>query len=108
MSLSATELNQSFGELMDRVEILRSRTAISELSGGLTNRNLKVSTPEGTYVVRISSNQSSLLSIDRDSEFENSKLAAEVGIGATVYDYVPGGGLLVIGFLQVQCWIVLE
>ena len=93
------ELNQSFGELMDRVEILRERTDISELSGGLTNRNLKVSTPERTYVVRISSNQSSLLSIDRDSEFENSKLAAEVGIGAPVYGYLPGGGLLVIGFL---------
>ena len=97
--MSATELNQSFGELIDRVEILRGRTAISELSGGLTNRNLKVSTPDATYVVRISSNQSSLLSIDRDSEFANSKLAAEVGIGAPVYDYLPGGGLLVIGFL---------
>ena len=84
---------------MDRVEILRERTDISELSGGLTNRNLKVTTPERTYVVRISSNQSSLLSIDRDSEFENSKLAAEVEIGAPVYGYLPGGGLLVIGFL---------
>ncbi len=99
MTLSALELEKIFGELLDRVDILRGRTEISELSGGLTNRNLKVSTPSGTYVARVSSNDSQLLEIDRQSEFENSKLAAEVAIAAPVYDYVPGGGLLVIGYL---------
>ena len=97
--MSALELEKIFGELLDRVDILRGRTEISELSGGLTNRNLKVSTPSGTYVARVSSNDSQLLEIDRQSEFENSKLAAEVAIAAPVYDYVPGGGLLVIGYL---------
>lgn len=99
MTLSALELEKIFGELLDRVDILRGRTEISELSGGLTNRNLKVSTPSATYVARVSSNDSQLLEIDRQSEFENSKLAAEVAIAAPVYDYVPGGGLLVIGYL---------
>ena len=99
MTLSALELEKIFGELLDRVDILRGRTEISELSGGLTNRNLKVSTPSGIYVARVSSNDSQLLEIDRQSEFENSKLAAEVAIAAPVYDYVPGGGLLVIGYL---------
>lgn len=99
MTLSALELEKIFGELLDRVDILRGRTEISELSGGLTNRNLKVSTPSGTYVARVSSNDSQLLEIDRQSEFENSKLAAEMAIAAPVYDYVPGGGLLVIGYL---------
>lgn len=97
--MSALELEKIFGELLDRVDILRGRTEISELSGGLTNRNLKVSTPSGTYVARVSSNDSQLLEIDRQSEFENSKLAAEMAIAAPVYDYVPGGGLLVIGYL---------
>ena len=97
--MSALELEKIFGELLDRVDILRGRTEISELSGGLTNRNLKVSTPSATYVARVSSNDSQLLEIDRQSEFENSKLAAEVAIAAPVYDYVPGGGLLVIGYL---------
>jgi len=99
VTLSALELEKIFGELLDRVDILRGRTEISELSGGLTNRNLKVSTPSGTYVARVSSNDSQLLEIDRQSEFENSKLAAEMAIAAPVYDYVPGGGLLVIGYL---------
>ena len=100
MTLSANPLDKTFGELLDRVDILRSRTDISELTGGLTNRNLKISTPNGTYVARISSNESTMLYIDRESEFINSQLAAEVGIGAPVYDYLPGGGLLVIGFLE--------
>ncbi len=100
MSLSATQLEVSFGALLDKVPRLRSRTEISELSGGLTNRNLKVSTESGIYVARISSNESSLLSIDRSAEYQNSMIAADAGVGAPVYDYLPGEGLLVIGFLS--------
>jgi thiamine kinase-like enzyme len=99
VSLSAIELNKQFSVLLDRVELLRDRTNLSELSGGLTNRNLKVETPHGNYVARISSNESDLLAIDRRSEYENSKLAAAVNIGAPVFEYLPGDGLLVIGFL---------
>ena len=65
----------------------------------MTNRNLKVITPAGDYVARISSNKSALLSIDRRAEYENSKIAAKVGVGAPVYDFLPEFGLLVIGFL---------
>jgi thiamine kinase-like enzyme len=99
VSLSAIELNKDFGALLDRVELLRDRTNLSELSGGLTNRNIKVETPHGNYVARISSNESDLLAIDRKSEYANSKLAAEMNIGAPVYEYLPNDGLLVIGFL---------
>ena len=99
MSLSAPELEQQFGALLNRIDRLQNRTDISELSGGLTNRNLKVTTPDGIYVARISSNESGLLAIDRASEYENSKISAEVGIGAPVYDYLPGEGLLVIGYI---------
>jgi thiamine kinase-like enzyme len=99
VNLSSAELNQDFGALLDRVELLRDRTNLSELSGGLTNRNLKVETPHGNYVARISSNESDLLAIDRKSEYENSKLAADASIGARVYEYLPNDGLLVIAFL---------
>jgi thiamine kinase-like enzyme len=99
MSLSATQLEHSFGALLNRVPRLRNRSEISELSGGLTNRNLKVTTESGIYVARISSNESNLLSIDREAEYRNSIIAAEAGVAAPVYDYLPGAGLLVIGFL---------
>jgi len=99
MAVSAAELEKLFGDTLNQSEFLNGRSNLIELSGGLTNRNLKVETPNGDFVARISSNESSLLSIDRDNEFNNSKLAASVGIGAPVYDYKAEFGLLVIGFL---------
>ena len=36
---------------------------------------------------------------DRDAEFENSKRAAAAGVGAPVIDYLPGRGILVVGYL---------
>ncbi len=99
MNKTERELELLFGDLLNQVPRLLSRTSISELSGGLTNRNLLVETNSGKYVARISSNDSSLLSIDRDAEYENSKRAAENNIGAPVFDYLAGQGLLVIGYL---------
>ena len=99
MSLSVAQLEDSFGALLDKVPQLRGRSDLSELSGGLTNRNLKVTTDSGVYVARISSNESNLLSIDRTAEYKNSIIAAAAGVGAPVFDYLPEDGLLVIGFL---------
>ena len=93
-------LEATYGVLLNQVEVLKERPSIIELSGGLTNRNLLIENSTGKYVARISSNSSSLLSIDRGAEFENSKLAAAAGIAAPVIDYLPGQGLLVIGFLE--------
>jgi thiamine kinase-like enzyme len=94
------ELEGLFGSLLDQVDLLRNRTDVSELSGGLTNRNLLVHCGDVKYVARISSNSSSLLSIDRESDFNTSKIAAGAQVGAPVHGYLPGKGLLVIGFLE--------
>lgn len=93
-------LEKMYGSLLDQVPRLRSRESLRELSGGLTNRNLLVQNGQNKYVARISSNSSALLSIDRESEYQNSKIAADVGIAAPVLDYLPGQGLLVIGYLE--------
>jgi thiamine kinase-like enzyme len=94
-----SQSSHEYDNLLNKVPRLQNRTAVTELSGGLTNRNLKVSTPTGDYVARISSNKSSLLAIDRRSEYENSKIAAGIGVGAPVFDYLPDFGLLVIGYI---------
>jgi thiamine kinase-like enzyme len=96
----ASALESEFAELFNKVERLKSRTSISELSGGLTNRNFRIDTPEGNYVARISSNSSSLLSIDRGSEFVNSTIAGKGRVGAEVLDYLPGEGLLLISYIK--------
>ncbi len=93
-------LEEEFSTLFNKVPRLHSRTSIVELSGGLTNRNFLVETPDTKYVARISSNSSSLLSIDRGSEFTNSTIAGKGGVGAEVLDYLPGEGLLLISYIK--------
>jgi thiamine kinase-like enzyme len=87
--------------LLDRVPSLavHPRTA-EELPGGLTNRNYKVTTPGGVFVARVWSAGSELLAIDRGSEYRNSVIAADAGVGAPVIEYRPGDGVLVIGYIQ--------
>ena len=94
-----SQSSHEYDNLLNKVPRLQNRIAVTELSGGLTNRNLKVSTPTGDFVARISSNKSSLLAIDRQSEYENSKIAAGIGVGAPVFAYLPDFGLLVIGYI---------
>ena len=38
----ARELEATFGALLDQVELVKNRTSVTELSGGLTNRNLAI------------------------------------------------------------------
>ena len=62
---------------LDRLECLAGRPRnVQMLSGGLTNTNVRVTTSDLDVVVRISSKDSSMLAIDRDAEFPNSKAAA--------------------------------
>ena len=89
-----------YGARLNKIPRLQNRSNIFELKGGLTNTNLAIDTPTGRYVARLSSNESNELAIDRESEYRNSRIAAEVGIGAPVHDYLPGEGVLVIGFLE--------
>jgi len=86
---------------LDSVACLRGREReVEELPGGLTNVNLKVTTEDGSVVVRIAQAGSELLAIDRDAEHRNSEAAAEAGVGAPVVEYVADPGLLVVGFIE--------
>ena len=72
---------------------------VSQLPGGLTNLNYKVTTPDGEFVARIFSDGGDLLAIDRDHEYQNSLLAAAAGVGAPVIEYRPEDRVLVLGFV---------
>jgi len=88
--------------LLERVEALRGRPCTVEpLPGGLTNRNYKVTTADGTFVLRHSSQASAdELAVDRRAEYENSVRASAAGVGAPVVEFLPDDGVLVIGFLE--------
>ncbi len=71
------------------------------LPGGLTNRNYRVVTAaRREVVVRVSSEQSALLHIDREAEQRNAKSAARAGVGPIVTGYLPGRGVLVIEWIE--------
>jgi thiamine kinase-like enzyme len=91
--------DRQLDELLDSIPCTAGRPrTVENLTGGLTNRNLKVSTPDGVVVVRIPVAGPGLLGIDRDHEYANSVAAAQAGVGAPVLHYRPGVGLAV-GFL---------
>jgi thiamine kinase-like enzyme len=88
--------------LLERVAVLRGQACrVEPLPGGLTNKNYKVSTSNGTYVLRHSTPSSAdELAVDRRAEYENSVRAAAAGVGAPVVEFLPEVGVLVIGFLE--------
>lgn len=96
-SLSDSELN---GRL-DQMAVLAGRErTVTDLEGGLTNRNVKITTSDAVYVARCSGSSSDLLAIDRDAEYANSRAAEAAGVGAPVIDYRPDLGILLIGYLN--------
>jgi thiamine kinase-like enzyme len=91
----------SLDNVLDLVpELAEAERTVADLEGGLTNRNYKVTTADGAYVVRRWSDDGALLSIDRDNEHQNSVAAAEAGIGAPVVAYLPEEKALVIEFIE--------
>ncbi len=93
-------LDADLDALFDQVPSLAGRTSVAELPGGLTNRNFKIVTPNGTFVARVASQGSELLAIDRANEHRNSVRAARAGVGAPVIEYQPSAGILVLGFIE--------
>lgn len=95
-ALPDAELDELLGQFP---ALARGPRLLEDLDGGLTNRNVKVTTPTGVYVARCCDSATSLLAIDRDNEYVNSRAAEEAGVGAPVIDYRPDLGILLIGFV---------
>jgi thiamine kinase-like enzyme len=75
------------------------RSSFEVLGGGITNHNLKVARPEGTFVLRISGKDTELLGIDRSVELQATRAAAAVGVGPDVVDFIEPEGWLVTRFV---------
>lgn len=87
--------------VLDRCSVLRGRPRrVCELAGGLTNKNFRITTDQGDYVLRLSSKESRELSVDRVNEHRNTLLASQSGVGAPVYDFLPDDCVLVIGYID--------
>ena len=73
---------------------------VTPLEGGLTNFNFRVTTPDRTAVVRLSSSDGDLLAIDRAAEEANSRRAAESGAAPPVLAYLPARNALVVEWVE--------
>jgi thiamine kinase-like enzyme len=70
------------------------------LGGGITNHNVKVTRPEGVFVLRVAGRDTDLLGIDRTVELAATRAADELGIGPEVVDFVEPEGWLVTRFVD--------
>lgn len=73
---------------------------IAYLEGGLTNVNVRVTTVDLDVVVRISNEESTMLAIDREAEYLNSRSAAASGASPRVVEFVPEQHLLVVDYID--------
>ncbi|MDQ1703675.1 MAG: hypothetical protein QOF18_41 [Frankiaceae bacterium] len=88
-------------DVVARVPGMQGSFTATPLPGGLTNRNYRVTSASGRdVVVRLSSEQSALLAIDRDAECANSTAAASTGVAPDVLAYLPEFGALVIEWID--------
>jgi len=95
--LTDAQLNR----LLDEFPAVAGRPRqLQDLSGGLTNRNVKVIIPDAVYVARCVDTGRNFLGIDRDEEYYNTKAAEQAGVGAPVIDYRPDLGILLLGYLN--------
>ncbi|MGB9674267.1 MAG: phosphotransferase [Anaerolineales bacterium] len=73
---------------------------IHPLSGGLTNTNYKVIVNGEPFFVRIPGESTELLAVDRRNEYENTKAAAQAGVGPKVIYYLPQEQVMVLEFID--------
>lgn len=73
--------------------------AVEELSGGITNRNFKITADGECFVLRLGGNETNFLGIDRKNEYECSLLASKVGIAPEPTAFLEPEGYIVARFL---------
>src|SRR3954451_20280664 len=102
--LAVGEPTAELSARLDAVSELVPRRDVVELAGGLTNRNLKMSTSTGDVVARLSTPESALLAIDRDHEHANSVAAAASGAAPEIVAYNPDVSVLVVRYVAGRTW----
>jgi thiamine kinase-like enzyme len=64
--------------------------ALTPITSGITNANVRVDVNGGSFVVRLPGTDTELLGIDREAELEATRTAAEAGVGPEVVGFVEG------------------
>jgi len=78
---------------------LKENLVITELTGGITNKNYKITLDGESYVLRMGGNETKYLGIDREVEYECSRLAAQVGIAPEPIAFIAPEGFILARFI---------
>jgi thiamine kinase-like enzyme len=73
---------------------------INELTGGITNRNYKITVDGESYVLRLGGNETQFLGIDRRTEYECSLLASQIGIAPEPTALLEPEGYILARFIS--------
>jgi thiamine kinase-like enzyme len=73
---------------------------VSELSGGLTNRNYVVTARGVRYVVRVPGEKTELLAVDRANERHNAEAAATTGVSPRIVEYLEEPSVMVLEYIE--------
>src|SRR5262245_4951114 len=88
-------------ELAERVrpQIGELEAPPAPLEGGITNRNFRLRTNQGEFVMRLPGKDTGLLEIDREAERAANEMAANAGVAPEVAAFLPGEEILVTRFV---------
>lgn len=89
-------------QILQRVPRLtdRSDATITELSGGITNKNYKITVDGESFVLRMGGNETKHLGIDRKVEYECSRLASQVGVAPEPVAFIEPDGFILARFIS--------
>jgi thiamine kinase-like enzyme len=99
---SALRSGMDIESILQRVPQFASKgnPVITELPGGITNKNYKVSWEDEAYVLRLGGNETKYLGIDRAVEYECSRRAAQVGVAPEPIAFVAPEGVILARFIS--------
>jgi thiamine kinase-like enzyme len=88
--------------ILQRIPQFASRNDLSiiELTGGITNKNYKITDNGESYVLRMGGNETKYLGIDRKTEYECSLLASKIGIAPEPTAFLEPEGYIVARFIS--------
>ena len=73
---------------------------IKELTGGITNKNYKITVDGESFVLRMGGNETKYLGIDRKIEYDCSLLASQIGIAPEPIAFLEPEGYIVARFIS--------
>jgi thiamine kinase-like enzyme len=88
--------------ILQRVPQFASRSdfEIKELTGGITNKNYKITIDGESFVLRLGGNETRFLGINRKTEYECSQLAAQIGVAPEPVAFIAPEGYIIARFIS--------